>query len=78
MLYEVRLSPQLHRIFYGYFPHSFAQQVRGGGFRPVVFLQHGLWVAFFAMMMTVVTFALWCQNKQKSGIDNAFSPYFCP
>jgi len=47
ILYEIRMSPQLHTLFYGYFPHSFAQQARGGGFRAVVFMGHGLAVAFF-------------------------------
>ncbi|MCQ8847333.1 hypothetical protein NQT74_01920 [Alteromonas stellipolaris] len=42
---ELRLSPQLHNWVYGYFPHSFAQQVREGGFRAVVFLGHGLLTA---------------------------------
>ena len=37
MLFEVRMSPQLHTWVYGYFPHEFAQQMRFGGFRPVVF-----------------------------------------
>ncbi|MBY8978152.1 hypothetical protein KHP62_20245 [Rhodobacteraceae bacterium NNCM2] len=59
MLIEIRLSPQLHIWVYGYFPHSFAQQARGGGFRPVVFLQHGLWVAFFAMFVTISAAILW-------------------
>jgi hypothetical protein len=45
MLLEIRLSPQLHNWVYGFFPHSFGQQIRGGGFRPVVFLEHGLLVA---------------------------------
>ena len=36
MLVEIRISPQLHRLVYGYFPHSFAQQIRDGGYRPVV------------------------------------------
>ncbi len=49
MLFEVRLSPQLHTWIYGYFPHSFIQQIRNGGFRPIVFMGHGLWVAFFTM-----------------------------
>jgi len=48
MLVEIRLSPQLHRWIYGFFPHSFDQQMRGDGFRPVVFLGHGLLVAIFA------------------------------
>ena len=41
MLLEVRISPQLHRWVYGYFPHSFVQQVRYGGYRPVSFLSTG-------------------------------------
>ena len=59
MLYEVRMSPQLHRQFYGYFPNSFAQQWRGGGFRPVVFMGHGLWVAFFSVIVLIAAAALW-------------------
>ncbi len=57
MLYEIRMSPQLHSSLYGYFPHNFGQQKRSGGFRPVVFMGHGLWVAFFAMtiMLAAVT-----------------------
>jgi hypothetical protein len=47
MLYEIRMSPQLHRLVYGYHPHLFTQTMRDGGFRPVVFLGHGLAVAFF-------------------------------
>src|SRR5262245_16651075 len=38
VLFEVRMSPQLHNWFYGYHPHQFAQQMRDGGFRPVVFM----------------------------------------
>lgn len=59
MLLEVRLSPQLHNWVYGYFPHSFEQQVRDGGFRPVVFLGHGLRVAFFGMIAILASVALW-------------------
>ena len=47
VLLEIRLSPQLHNWVYGFFPHSFAQQYRAGGFRAVVFLSHGLVVAMF-------------------------------
>ncbi|WP_051056937.1 hypothetical protein [Methylophaga lonarensis] len=46
-LYEIRMSPQLHNIVYGYFPHSWLQQVRSGGFRAIVFMGHGLLVALF-------------------------------
>lgn len=47
IVFEIRMSPQLHKWVYGFFPHSWGQQVRYGGFRPVVFLGHGLWVAIF-------------------------------
>jgi len=59
MLFEVRMSPQLHTWIYGYFPHSFGQQMRDGGFRPVVFMGHGLSVAFFAMTTVVAGAAFW-------------------
>ena len=58
MLFEVRMSPQLHRWVYGYFPHSFAQQIRDGGFRPVVFMSHGLEVALFTALGLLATIAL--------------------
>lgn len=70
MLYEVRFSPQLHLKLYGFFPHSFAQQVRWGGFRPVVFLPHGLWLAFFAMTVVVSAAILW-----RHAVENARGPY---
>lgn len=59
MLLEIRVSPQLHVWVYGFFPHSFEQQMRDGGFRPVVFLGHGLLVAFFTVIALIATTALW-------------------
>ena len=50
MWIESQLSPQLNVWIYGFFQHDFFQTIRQGGYRPVVFLQHGLWVAFFALM----------------------------
>ncbi|SCY53738.1 hypothetical protein [Paracoccus tibetensis] len=49
MLLEVRLSPQLNVWIYGFFAHDFSQSMRYGGFRPMVFLEHGLWVALFTV-----------------------------
>lgn len=46
-LFEIRMSPQLNNLVYGFFPHSWAQHVRGGGYRPLVFLGHGLLLAIF-------------------------------
>ncbi|WP_246020349.1 hypothetical protein [Aliigemmobacter aestuarii] len=50
MLVEIRLSPQMNVWVYGYFQHDFFQTIRFGGYRPVVFLPHGLWVALFTLM----------------------------
>jgi hypothetical protein len=59
MLFEVRMSPQLHTWIYGYFPNdAFAQQMRGGGFRPVVFFQHGLALAFFTSLTLIAALIL--------------------
>jgi hypothetical protein len=58
MLLEVRLSPQLNIWIYGYFQHSFEQMMRSGGFRPIVFMYHGLWVAFFTVMAMACALAL--------------------
>lgn len=64
MLIEVRLSPQLHRMVYGFFPHSFVQQMRADGFRPVVFLGHGLLVAIFCAMALAAAVARWRETKR--------------
>lgn len=63
MLYEIRMSPRLQAEIYGFFPHSFAQQVRYGGYRPTVFLGHGLYVAFFFCMACLVALYLY-KTKQ--------------
>jgi len=49
-LIEVRLSPQFNNWVYGFFQHSWLQMMRGGGFRPIVFMAHGLTVAMFTMI----------------------------
>lgn len=50
ILLEVRVSPQINNWVYGYFPELFVQQIRFGGYRPMVFMGHGLVVAFFTLM----------------------------
>jgi hypothetical protein len=59
LLFEVRMSPQLHSWIYGYTPGDFLQSMRDGGFRPSVFMGHGLVAAFFVMMATTASAALW-------------------
>ena len=57
-LFEMRMSPQLHNIFYGGHAHpDFMQTVRLHGFRPSVFMPHGLAVG--AWMMAALLIGIW-------------------
>lgn len=62
MLFEVRMSPQLHNWIYGYVPTIFGQQMRLGGFRPIVFVGHGLPLSFVFTTFMFAAFALY-KNK---------------
>lgn len=67
-LYEIRFSPQLHNMIYGYHQHSFAQTVRYGGYRPTVFMQHGLQVGLWMVSSAMLA---WWLNRFK-----LVRPYF--
>ncbi len=58
-LYEVRMSPQLHNTLYGFQQHSFLQTYRWGGYRPMVFMSHGLMVGLWMAMGTLISLLLW-------------------
>lgn len=64
MLVEIRLSPQLNVWIYGFFQHDFSQMMRMGGYRPIVFLPHGLWLAFFAFMAAMAGVVLARSNPR--------------
>jgi hypothetical protein len=69
ILFESRFSPQLHRWIYGFHAHSFAQHIRGGSFRAMVFVGHGLRVGIFiviAMLAAATLFRITSDKKQKS------------
>ncbi|MFI5316435.1 MAG: hypothetical protein ACHQ6T_12100 [Myxococcota bacterium] len=68
MLFEIRMSPQLHLLVYGYFPHSFAQQARSGGFRPAVFVGHGLPLAIITSFAVLASVMLWRRGKRVRGL----------
>ena len=70
LLFEMRFSPQLHYWVYGYYPSDFSQAMREGGFRPMVFMGHGLLAAFFLMTSLLAAIAL-LRNRVKIG---AMSP----
>lgn len=58
-LYEVRMSPQLHNLVYGFHQHDFLQTLRGAGYRPTVFMQHGLAVGTFMCTAALAGVWLW-------------------
>ncbi len=57
-LLEIALSPLINIYVYGFFQHSFEQMVRQGGYRPIVFLPHGLWLALFVCISVMSAAAL--------------------
>jgi len=65
-LFEIRMSPQLNAWIYGFFPHSFIQHIRGSGFRPLVFLPHGLWLGIYLSMTIVACAALYRSRRSMS------------
>ena len=67
LLFEVRMSPQLHFWIYGYYPSQFAQAIREGGFRPMAFMGHGLLASFFLMSCFLAATALWRLNIKLIG-----------
>lgn len=65
---EMRISPRTNITVYGYFQHDWRQHIRGGQFRPVVFLQHGLWLAFFLLTAALSAYALVKEVKGRKSI----------
>jgi tetratricopeptide (TPR) repeat protein len=61
-LWEIRMSPQLHMTVYGYNPHSFEQTIRYGGYRPQVFMQHGLEVGMWMAAASLAGMWLWASG----------------
>lgn len=71
-LFEVRMAPVLHSNIYGFFQHEFAQHIRGGGFRPIVFLPHGLWLAFFTSVGLCAVAVLFQIYRKEKIEDDSF------
>lgn len=66
-LFEARMSPQLCRMVYGFSPRSWAG-TRLGGWRPNVFLEHGLALGMWMTTTSLVCIWLWsCGTIKKLG-----------
>jgi hypothetical protein len=65
IFYELRMSPMLHYNIYGYFPRDdWSQNLRLGGYRPTVFMGHGLVVGFFMFLSTTAAITLHKAGKR--------------
>ncbi len=77
MLFEMRMSPNLHRWIYGYHFHSdFSQTVRWGGYRPTVFLAHGLTVGLFALAAALFAATEGRITKRRLGLPTRWSTLY--
>lgn len=71
ILVEVRMSPQWHLWIYGFHQHSFEQAIRFGGYRPMVFMAHGLAVALFITAATFLAASLGRARLRVFALPNA-------
>jgi hypothetical protein len=70
-LIEVMSGPQLHILLYGFFQHDLTQTIRFSGFRPTVFMEHGLEVALWMVAAALLGGWLWqtgCLPRREAGI----------
>jgi tetratricopeptide (TPR) repeat protein len=75
-LLEMRISPQLHRMVYGAAAsNSFDQTIRYGGYRPTVFMSHGLEVGMWMTGTAMIAIWLWTAGSVKKVAGLAFAPF---
>jgi hypothetical protein len=66
-LFEVRMSPQLHNLVYGFHQNQFWRNIRFDGFRPIVFMNSGLMVGSWMATGTIAAFWLWMSGVRRLG-----------
>jgi hypothetical protein len=69
---ELVMSPQMHNWFYGFAQHDFIQTMRGGGYRPMVFMTHGLAVGLFMCWAVLAAVTLHKARKKTVGLPSLF------
>ena len=67
-LWEIRMSPNLHYKLYGYYQDEFADTRRWGGYRPMVFMKHGLALARFQVIATLAPFVFGNRVRSLLGV----------
>jgi O-antigen ligase len=67
-LWEIRMSPMLHVNIYGFASRTdWLQNIRMGGYRPTVFMGHGLVVGFFMFICTTAAVAMHRAGRRAIG-----------
>jgi len=64
-LLEMRISPQLNNLVYGFHQTQFWRNIRLEGYRPVVFMNNGLMVGTWMATSTVIAFWLWLSGEKR-------------
>jgi len=65
-LIEMKMSPRLHLWVYGFYgAQDLVQAKRFGGWRPIVFMQHGLMVGMWMCMSGLTAWWLWLTGTVK-------------
>ena len=73
---EMRMSPQFHQWVYGYNTGAFGETIRWGGYRPKVFMVHGLAVGRFFVETTVALFVLGKTRRNLFGLPVRLLAWF--
>ena len=71
-LFEIRFAPVLNIWIFGFFQHEWTQMLRAGGFRPIVFQYHALWLGFFLVVSLAGSLSLYL-NWEKEGRSSILS-----
>jgi hypothetical protein len=65
-LWEIRVSPQLHRVVYGFAQRDdFLTTIRYGGYRPIVFTFSGLELGLFMAAASLIGCWLWAAGLKR-------------
>jgi len=64
-LWESAQGPHLYSLVYGYHSQDMDQTIRLGGWRPVVFMRHGLQTSLWMCVCTVIGFCYVCLGRAK-------------
>ncbi len=72
ILVELRMSPQFHRWIYGYSPIAdFSQTRRWGGYRPNVFMAHGIALSLFVLLSLLAAIIVARTRRPILGVSGA-------